>query len=245
MMNRFFPPDYYNQRRDKIAEFVVKLFYQREIRKITKYKKCGKILDLGCGSGDFLILFRQRGWEIYGVDTSENAYRLAKNKLKQNVFNSELRACQFPDCYFDVITLKHVLEHLYDPSRELAEVFRILKDDGILFLSMPNIDSLQFMVFKEKWFAIDCPRHLFHYSPRTVTTLLEKNNFKVLEITYPLFDSPMDLFHSLKMKYFDNRAKLLKAIFSPTLLVISIVARLFPVMRGSMEVISQKACLRS
>lgn len=238
-MGEFYSRDYYGKQ-DRLAEIMVKLLHNMKIQKIMSFKKKGRILDVGCGDGEFLLHFKERGWEAYGVDLSEASYRLARKKLGRYVFNCELKDCHFPDSYFDLITLNHVLEHMLDPNEELREVHRILKDDGILLLSTPNIDSLQFKISKERWFGLDLPRHVYHYSPETIVVMLEKSGFNVVGIAYSLLDFPLDLFHSLRAKRLDTHSKLLKAIFYLPLLVVSIFIKLFPTWRGTMEVIAQR-----
>jgi SAM-dependent methyltransferase len=167
---------------------------------------------------------------------------LAKKKLGRNIFNCELKDCHFPDSYFDVVTLNHVLEHIPDPNEELREIRRILKDGGTLLLSTPNIDSLQFKISKERWFGLDLPRHLYYYSYETIVTMLEKNGFDVVKVTYPLLDFPLDFFHSLKAKWLYKGSKLLnfKILILPPLLIASMLIKLHPAWRGSVEIIAQK-----
>jgi len=85
-------------------------------------KKSGRILDVGCGDGSFLLSFSERGWDTYGVDVSKDACNLAIKRLRRNIFNSELSNCCFPSNYFDVIILNHALEHLSNPNETLKEI---------------------------------------------------------------------------------------------------------------------------
>jgi 2-polyprenyl-3-methyl-5-hydroxy-6-metoxy-1,4-benzoquinol methylase len=226
---RFYPQDYYSNE-GGVAKAVSKLLQSMKIKKIMNFKRKGRILDVGCGDGEFLLCFKKRGWEVYGVDTSEHAYRLARRKLGRNVFNCDLKRLSFPDRFFDVITLNHVLEHMFDPNKELKEIHKILKDDGILLLSTPNIDSFQFKITKEHWFHLDIPRHLYHYSPTTIKNLLEINGFKVIKLCYPLCDFPLDLYHSLIRQHSSLKLSL------PVTLLLKII----PQWRGTMEIIAQK-----
>ncbi|GFP43539.1 hypothetical protein HKBW3C_02669 [Candidatus Hakubella thermalkaliphila] len=219
------------------------VIYFRKIMSFEKKKKKGRILDVGCGDGKFLLHFKERGWEAFGVDVSETSYRLARQRLGRNVFNCELKDCHFPDSYFDVVTLNHVLEHMLDPNEQLREVHRILKDDGILLLSLPNINSLQFKISRERWFGLDLPRHLYHYSPQPIGNMLRKNGFNNFKIVYPLLDFPLDLFYSLNVKWLNEKSKLLKIISLPSLLIVSILIKLHPAWRGSMEVTAEKCYL--
>lgn len=157
---------------------------QSQFSKIEKIKKPGKILDIGCGSGEFLAIARQNNWEVYGVEISKIATKYAKEKFGMNVFTGELLETNYPNEYFDVVTMWQVLEHLPNPSEVLTEINRILKNDGLLVVAVPNINSYQARIFKEFWFHLDAPRHLYHFEPDTLKKMLRKNGFKVLKINH-------------------------------------------------------------
>lgn len=134
----------------------------------------GRLLDLGCGSGNYLHAFQRLGWEAYGVDNSPLAAEQVRKTFGLKVITGELEETNFPDGYFDVITLIHVLEHLRDPVGTLQEVSRILARGGLILLALPNVRSLPAWVFGSHWFALDVPRHLYHFSPATLRHLLRK-----------------------------------------------------------------------
>jgi 2-polyprenyl-3-methyl-5-hydroxy-6-metoxy-1,4-benzoquinol methylase len=157
----------------------------------------GKALDVGCGDGSLLFIMKEYGWDVYGVDISDSAVKLAKEKLgTNNIFAGRLEDCRFPSAFFDIISLRHVLEHLNKPYDTLVEIKRILKKDGILSITVPNIDSIYFHFFKKNWFHLDIPRHLYQFSARTLKDLLNKAGFKIIKRGNPLED-PLDLFRDL------------------------------------------------
>jgi SAM-dependent methyltransferase len=139
-------------------------------------RRPGRILDIGCGDGGFLERLRQQGWEVFGTEFSESAYGLA-TKRGVKIHRGEVASAGFPDGYFDVVTLWHVLEHLPDPRTDLAEVRRVLRDDGLLVLEVPNIDSPTFRICREHWFPLDIPRHIQHFSPTSIQRLLHRVGF--------------------------------------------------------------------
>lgn len=104
--------------------------------------------------------------------------------IEDRVFHAMLEKARFPDQYFDVVTLWQVLEHARRPALLFREVRRILKRDGIVYLALPNFASLEFMLFRTKWFNLDVPRHLYHYTPKTIERLAERNGLKVVIIDY-------------------------------------------------------------
>jgi SAM-dependent methyltransferase len=139
----------------------------------------GRVLDVGCGDGDFLADLRRLGWEGYGTEFSEVACELTRAR-GINVRQGSLRSAGFPDRFFDVVTIWHVLEHLPEPAAELAEARRILRDDGLLVLEVPNSGCLTFQLCQERWWPLDIPRHLQHFTPATLARLLDRSGFTSL-----------------------------------------------------------------
>ncbi|MFH1591766.1 MAG: class I SAM-dependent methyltransferase, partial [Candidatus Woesearchaeota archaeon] len=161
----------------------------RSCHKIERLKEKGKILDVGCGRGDFLNYMRARGWETYGVESTEIAARHCREVQGLNVFYGELLEANFHANHFDVVRLGHVLEHVQNPREILQEINRILKPEGLLVISVPNIDSYEAKIFRENWYMLDLPRHLYHFSLKTLKDILEKTKFQIIYFTrnYDLF----------------------------------------------------------
>lgn len=137
--------------------------------------KCGgRLLDLGCGSGLYLHAFQRLGWEVYGVEISAAVAEQARRMFGLNVFVGELEGARFPDEYFDVVILAHVLEHLWDPVGTLREVGRILKKDGLVVVAMPNSRSIMALIFRSYWFHLDVPRHFYHFTPASLRALFAR-----------------------------------------------------------------------
>ena len=192
-----FYPDIYSWKETLEAEsFLTKCFrklekayryhlLQDEVSKVVKFirRGSGKVLDVGCGTGDRLDVFRNKGFETYGVETSDSAI-YAKEHLKLNVMKGDLFSAHFPDQLFDIVTLFNVLEHTHDPKRVCKEIWRILKDDGFLVLQVPNKNSLQYKLFKRRWAAFDVPRDLYYFGVETLSSLLEKAGFAVMRIDH-------------------------------------------------------------
>lgn len=131
----------------------------------------GLLLDIGCGSGDWLVSMRELGWEVEGVDFDENAVKAAMLKGLR-VHCGTLDAQDYPDECIDAITLNHVIEHVPDPVATLIECRRILKKDGRLILYTPNSASLGHRLFGEHWRGLEPPRHLHLFSPSSIRALL-------------------------------------------------------------------------
>jgi 2-polyprenyl-3-methyl-5-hydroxy-6-metoxy-1,4-benzoquinol methylase len=148
----------------------------RHRRKALLNRPPGRVLDVGCGDGDFVAHLKPRGWEVHGIEFSDAGCKLARAKGVQ-VYQGELKAANFPDGYFDVVTFWHVIEHLTDPMAEISEARRILRDDGLLVIEVPNIASSIFKLCRESWWLLDIPRHLQHYTPDTLQKLLQRAGF--------------------------------------------------------------------
>jgi SAM-dependent methyltransferase len=154
----------------------------RLLEEITKYHTRGKILDVGAGTGCYLKAAKEKGWEEFGVELSSYATEFAKKKFGLEIFNGKLEDAGFPDDFFDVVIMTHTIEHLPDPANFLKEIHRILKSDGIIYLSTPNFDSFNAKRFKEKWWALQPEYHLYFFSPKTLGAMLKKCNFKIIKI---------------------------------------------------------------
>lgn len=172
---KYYGSGYYAQ--NNVSNSIMnKIIMASRINKIPKRNK-GLILDYGCGNGDFLLGMKQHGWNVSGVEFSEDGRRTSSKKLGINVMDEK----EFYNNkkQFDIITMWHVLEHLYEPNKTLKQLNNLLKKNGILIISVPNIKSLQFSLFRKNTFHLDIPRHVAHYSPRTISVLLRKNGFIV------------------------------------------------------------------
>ncbi len=162
----------------------------------------GKILDIGAGSGSFLSFMKTLGWDPYGIDISPKAVERA-TALGVKMFQGEVADASFPDRFFDVITLRSVLEHVHHPVEALHEVHRILKDQGIVYIVVPNIASLNFWLFGRFWYGLESPRHLYAYSPSTMGRLARKTGFAVLSSRFR--SSTRGLRGSLQYWYDDRK----------------------------------------
>jgi len=135
------------------------------------------LVDVGCGRGDFLGRMRSLGWNVLGIEPDPVAAALAQQRGVP-VFRGTLNEAELPDATADQVSLNHVLEHVHDPLRLLRECHRVLRPGGRLVLFLPNIDSLGHRFFGRHWAGLDLPRHLFHFSPRSIDGLLRQSPFR-------------------------------------------------------------------
>ena len=144
-----------------------------------KYVSGGKALDVGCGTGNYLNILKEFGWDVYGIELSEKAADIGRNKFGLNIKTGTLLDHNFPDNYFHFISMNHVLEHLHNPVDVLSEAKRILHPDGMIAIRTPNINSFGYKRFGKNWLAIDTPRHLIIYSKQGITKLAGKTGLKL------------------------------------------------------------------
>ncbi len=144
--------------------------------------KTGKILDIGAGTGLFLSLFKKNGWITIGVEVSETAVKIARKNYAVVLKKGEFANNKFPKNYFDVVTLNNVLEHLYNPKETLTKIRGVLKNGGIVLISVPNLESVGFKLFKKNWYGLDIPRHLYHFTPSTLKKMVIGCGFEVVNI---------------------------------------------------------------
>ena len=147
------------------------------------------LLDIGCGTGEFLATMKQAGWSVQGVEPYEPAKNSAIKNFQIPVTDLAGQS-SLPDHAYDVITLWHVLEHAHDLHRSMAEISRLLKPGGLVLIGVPNCDSWDAKFYGAHWAAYDTPRHLFHFNPATMRRLATRHNFEVASI-HPLFFDPI------------------------------------------------------
>ena len=151
-------------------------------------EKKGTLLDIGCGTGEFLNVCNNNGWDILGIEPDEGARAIANNKVGNSVFSSnELNELKKES--FDIITLWHVLEHLPNLEADLAIFKKLLKPEGVLIIAVPNFKSYDANYYKEFWAAFDVPRHLWHFSRTAISKLVSKKDMVVVKIKPMWFDA--------------------------------------------------------
>lgn len=148
-------------------------------------KKQGKILDVGCGSGDTLVLLKELGWDVYGLEIDKNAIKVARGRGIVNVkLGGYEKIADFPNNYFDSIRLYHVIEHISDPHNCLQLIYKKLKPEGEVILGTPNANSMLSRIFGRFWYNLDIPRHLFVFSPYTLSMIVKTEGFSHLSMMF-------------------------------------------------------------
>ena len=157
------------------------------LKKIKKYKRGGKILDIGAAGGSFLHVARKEGWDVEGIEPNKWLCEWCNKNYGFSLKPGTLNDYSFPDNTFDVITLWDVLEHVHDPKSVLLECNRILKDDGLIVINYPDFGSWIAKALGRKW-AFLLSVHLYYFTPKTIKRMLGKSGFEILK-TKPHFQT--------------------------------------------------------
>jgi 2-polyprenyl-3-methyl-5-hydroxy-6-metoxy-1,4-benzoquinol methylase len=138
----------------------------------------GKLLDIGSGTGAFLAEMNHHGWETTGLEPDAGARQVALQHYQVNLQDMNALA-GLPAGSYDAVTLWHVLEHVHELHATVRQFHRVLKDTGKLIIAVPNYTSPDAALYNEYWAAYDVPRHLYHFSPRSMQVLMEKNGLQI------------------------------------------------------------------
>jgi 2-polyprenyl-3-methyl-5-hydroxy-6-metoxy-1,4-benzoquinol methylase len=156
-------------------------FFKTEKNLMLRKIETPSVIDIGCATGSLLVFLRDRGWNVKGVEISPAA-EYACNVRQLDVINIPLEEIAFPPCSFDVVLASHLIEHLNDPFSFLKEARRILKDNGQIFITTPNISGLQAYLYGGRWRSAIFD-HLYLFSVRTLKKMLKKAGFKVEKVS--------------------------------------------------------------
>jgi SAM-dependent methyltransferase len=194
---KYYPAGYYGsasgRRFPAAVEWLQSALYRHRVRAVERAlgKGPGRVLDVGCGRGLLLRAFRDRGWQVDGTELSEPAAAFAREVLKIPVKLAPAVALPWPDGTFDAVSIWHVLEHVPDPNTALREAARVLRPGGVLFAGVPNFGSPEARWTKDKWFHLDVPRHLTHFTRESLCAALVSAGFDVHRVSFfaPEYDS--------------------------------------------------------
>jgi len=198
---------------DKLYQTVKGIALKNKLKLLNSFKTEEKnLLDVGCGTGEFLLTCKNNGWNVVGVEPNKNAQELAISKLDNNnaanIF-SDLK--DISSQQFDVITLWHVLEHVPDINSYIYKLKSLLKPNGVLVIAVPNYKSYDAVYYKQFWAAFDVPRHLWHFSKNSIELIFSEFDMEVVKTLPMKFDS--FYVSLLSEKYKTGKSNFIKAFF--------------------------------
>lgn len=202
--------EYYSYQDDKN---IIQLNFKKNLKIIRSFSKSGSLLEIGCAYGYFLELAKKY-YNVLGIDIAPEATKFARNNLKLKVrTNSYLN--EIITNKLDIVCLWDTIEHLEFPEKFIKKIYQDLNNNGYLFLTTGDIDSLLARIQAGKWRMIHPPTHLFYFSKDTITKLLEKHGFEIVSITYPgIFRNLRQILYSLFIINKKNKGKLILSIIN-------------------------------
>lgn len=196
---------------DRIYQTVKKYALSQKRKLASKHIPGHNLLDIGCGTGDFLLELKKNGWSVNGMEPNKSARHKAEKKLSNALFsNPDLTDIETSS--FEGVSMWHVLEHVPDPKETVNQIERILTKNGVAIIAVPNFKSWDAKHYKEYWAAYDLPRHLFHFSQKGMTQLFEESGFSLVEVKPMIFDSYY--VSLLSEKYKTGKSNMLGAFWS-------------------------------
>lgn len=179
-VRHYYPNEYYGEpgiKFQSLVERLVRIVGARHISFLSGgLRGRARVLDVGCGRGVILGALADRGFEVHGVEISEDAARGADPRAEIRVAPT-LADAGYPDAFFDQVIIWHVFEHLEDPRATLASIHRILKPGGRFIIAVPNFSSRQARLTGPAWFHLDLPRHLYQFPLAALNDLLRQTGF--------------------------------------------------------------------
>jgi 2-polyprenyl-3-methyl-5-hydroxy-6-metoxy-1,4-benzoquinol methylase len=193
---------------EKMYHFIKSIALKNKLDLINSQQpNRGRILDIGAGTGDFLLVAKNDGWQTVGVEPSEKAKAIA---IKKGVSFVE-KTIELENNSFDVISMWHVLEHVPNLENQIKELKRLLKPNGTLIIAVPNFKSFDAKHYGKFWAAYDVPIHFWHFSKTSIKLLFEKEDMKLEKVLPMKFDS--FYVSLLSEKYKTGKMNFVKAFF--------------------------------
>jgi len=163
-------------------------FWRRWVKHIFRFNTTrmpklqpSRVLEIGCASGAFLNKMSHKGWKVEGLEFSKTAAQSARS-LGFPVYTGSLETAPDPKCLFGLVVGWMVLEHLHNPVLALQKLHRWVEPRGWLVLSVPNAGSVEFKIFRDRWYALHLPNHLYHYTPDSLSKICEAGGWKIVKI---------------------------------------------------------------
>jgi len=195
---------------DYVYMLARKYAIRSKLRILNQYPHDHTILDYGCGTGDFLHGCSEKGWAITGFEPSDDARKIAEQKLKKSIHSNVKELKKMPS--YSIITLWHVLEHIPNLIETIAVLKDLVADNGKIIFALPNHESYDAKHYNEYWAAYDVPRHLYHFSKESMEYLLTNNGLRLDDVIPMKLDSYY--ISLMSEKYMTGSSNLVKAMLN-------------------------------
>lgn len=192
---------------ERVYHLIKGIALKNKLKLINAQSAKGKLLDIGAGTGDFLVVAKNDGWNITGIEPSAKAKGIAINKGVN--FADSLSVLESHS--FDIITMWHVLEHVPNLEDYLSELKRLIKPTGTIIIAVPNFKSFDANFYGRHWAAYDVPRHIWHFSKTAIEKLFAEKGIQLTAVLPMKFDS--FYVSLLSEKYKTGRMNFIRAFF--------------------------------
>lgn len=170
---------------ERMYHTIKNIALKNKVKLINTQSQKGTLLDIGAGTGDFLVVAKNDGWDTIGIEPSEKAKTIAINKG----VNFAANLSDLEDHSFDVITMWHVLEHVPNLDEYILELKRLVKPTGTILIAVPNFKSFDAEYYGRFWAAYDVPRHIWHFSKTAIQKLFAEKEMNLITVLPMKFDS--------------------------------------------------------
>jgi 2-polyprenyl-3-methyl-5-hydroxy-6-metoxy-1,4-benzoquinol methylase len=193
---------------NKIYQLVKTFTIRQKTEMVASRATKRALLDIGCGTGDFIGAFKSKGWTVSGVEPNSIARSSAEKKYSI-VPSEKFESSKYVNGSLGVITMWHVLEHVHRLDYYLNSCYDLLDKNGLLIIAVPNLSSYDAQNYKEHWAAYDVPRHIWHFTPDTLMQLCKRHGFELKETLPMWFDS---FYVSMLSEKYKNGGNILRAM---------------------------------
>ena len=183
-IGRYYPPHYVAYH-EEVVRRVGSGWFDRRVKAMPPVAPPGRLLEIGTSVGTFLDERKRDGWDVTGVEFDEHAAARAAERTGAPIHVGSIETVSFPPRSFDVICAWQVVEHLHDPVSSLRRCFEWLVPGGWLAIAVPDVGAPGFRVFQDSWFALEVPRHLYHFSAQTCRAMFESCGFSEIRLVRP------------------------------------------------------------
>lgn len=169
---------------DRLKSLLGRLWIRRSAQRQNwiPWRSPGRLLDFGCGGGDFLLAMQKLGWQVEGMDNAADCANEVTRRTGIPVHTGSLPHPEIKPESFDAVSMWNALEHVHQPRETVRAANRALRPGGILVVGVPNIASWAFEQFREQWYPLKLPRHLTHFTPDTLSETLNAEGFQLLSL---------------------------------------------------------------
>ena len=184
---------------------------RQKLKLVNSLSAKGAILDIGCGTGEFLHTCKSDGWKTTGIEPDPKARKFATENYGLDV-REESELPKLPAHSYELITMWHVLEHVHRLNERVEDLKRLIKPGGAIIIAVPNCSSRDAQAYGSEWAAYDVPRHLYHFTPKDIELLFANHGMKVEEVLPMKFDSYY--VSMLSEKYRTGSSNIFKAVLT-------------------------------